>query len=155
MQPLKDKHPEIYDGLRDIIDIIENSDFESSGSFSFNDVDDFFSSDDDGKLTFSIENIDLSKILDGDIANIEKDFGEILGPLVFFRLFDDVSCVFPESQSEPMVDYYINGNKVSAKQLGGGGRPAGSEIMLRASGEMSEGIPLQENNWLSHALFKM
>ena len=138
LQSLKDKHPEIYDGLRDIIDIIENSDFESSGSFSFNDVNDFFSSDDDGKLTFSIENIDLSKILDGDIANIEKDFGEILGPLVFFRLFDDVSCVFPESQSEPMVDYYINGNKVSAKQLGGGGRPAGSEIMLRAKANLEE-----------------
>ena len=101
LQPLKDKHPEIYDGLRDIIDVIENSDFESSGSFSFNDVDDFFSSDDDGKLTFSIENIDLSKILDGDIAN-------------------------------------INGNKVSAKQLGGGGRPAGSEIMLRAKANLEE-----------------
>ena len=33
LQLLKDKHPEIYDGLRDIIDVIEHSDFESSGSF--------------------------------------------------------------------------------------------------------------------------
>ena len=37
-----------------------------------------------------------------------------------------------------MVDYYINGNKVSAKQLGGGGRPAGSEIMLRAKANLEE-----------------
>lgn len=138
LKNIKDKYPEIYEGIYNIIEVIETSNYDSSGSFSFNDIEDFFTSDDDGKLSFDIDKIDLSKILDGDIANIEKDFGEVLGPLVFLRLFDNVNVVYPTSQGEPMVDYYINGYKVSAKQLGGGGKPSGFDVMLRAKTNLEE-----------------
>jgi hypothetical protein len=51
---------------------------------------------------------------------------------LFFRLFDDVELIYPSKSNEPLVDYYINGHKISAKQLGGGGKPSGSSIAKTA-----------------------
>ena len=135
LDDINKKYPEsgIYELLNELINKIKSGDYEKSGSFNNNEkIDDFFADNNEGKLSFSINSEYVSKVLDGDIACIEKDFGEILGPFVFFRLFKDVELNYPSASNEPLVDYYINGHKVSAKQLGGGGKPSGASVALAA-----------------------
>ena len=102
----------------------------------------FFNTSSEGRIELDLSSIKkyIEPIENGDIACIEKDFGEILGPFLFFRLFNDCKVVFPTVSNEPLIDYYINGYKVSAKQLGGGGKPAGKDLMLKTVANLKKNV---------------
>lgn len=104
-------------------------------------TDDFFNSIQKGNVICNVGDADVT--LDGNkisvkdllkeqskstISYLEKDFGEILGPFIFLTLFDKSSVTFPTSSNEELIDYYIDGHKVSAKQKGGGAPPSGASI---------------------------
>ena len=134
LEKIKIKYPNtnIYELIIEIISKIKNGDFNVEGSFTEKNINDFFNNSNDGKLNFQIDSTIFDNVLQGDINCIEKDFGEILGPFVLFRLFKNVELSYPTISNEPLVDYYINGHKISAKQLGGGGDPSGSSIAKMA-----------------------
>lgn len=134
LDKIKDKYPNsnIFELLNELINKIKSGKYETSGSFTNKTIEDFFNDNNEGKLSFKIDSKYIENVLAGDINCIEKDFGEILGPFMFFRLFDDVELIYPSKSNEPLVDYYINGHKISAKQLGGGGKPSGSSIAKTA-----------------------
>jgi len=136
---IKSKYPNsnIYELLTGIIEIINNEIPNKSGSFLETSIEKFFSSSAEGSILYeSNETNNLKNLIDnvreGDIHCIEKDFGEIIGPLVFLKIFSDsediVEVSYPKTSNEQLIDYYINGHKISAKQLGGGGAPSGSAI---------------------------
>ena len=123
----------IYELINELINKIKNSnDINRTGSFTHTSIDEFFKDENAGRLSFDIDSKFVKPVKQGDINCIEKDFGEVLGPFVFFRLFDNVKLVYPTTSNEQLVDYYINGNKISAKQLGGGGKPSGSVVAKAA-----------------------
>lgn len=139
---LKEKHPEIVKCCDKLIDILDEGNLSREGSFKEGSVDDFFNNSKEGKITFDLQPIKkyLEPIQGGDIACIEKDFGEILGPFLFFRLFNDCKVTFPTISNEPLIDYFINGYKVSAKQLGGGGKPSGKNLMLQTVSNLKKNV---------------
>lgn len=119
--------------LKNIIQrLAEHKHVKYHGSFGARSFDEYILDRGKGRAEIDLEGIYFKEILDGDIRNIECDFGEVLGPLMFFTLFDGIEVYFPDKSNEPMVDYYINGYKFSAKQLSGGAKPAGTDIMRKA-----------------------
>ena len=139
---LKEKHPEIVKCCDKLIDILDEGSLKREGSFKEGTADDFFNTSSEGRIELDLSSIKkyIEPIENGDIACIEKDFGEILGPFLFFRLFNDCKVVFPTVSNEPLIDYYINGYKVSAKQLGGGGKPAGKDLMLKTVANLKKNV---------------
>lgn len=57
----------------------------------------------------------LLKLSETDINSIGKDFGEIVGAVYLMAKFGGVFSRFPKNSNEPLVDYYIDGNAISAK----------------------------------------
>lgn len=109
----------------------------SSSLFQHSNTDAFFEDIQEGKLVCDLENanaesdgekISIKELLKeqskSTITYIEKDFGEIIGPLIFLTLFDKSSVTYPTLSNEAIIDYYIDGHKVSAKQMKGGGAAA-------------------------------
>lgn len=109
----------------------------SSSLFQHSNTDAFFEDIQEGKLVCDLENASVQS--DGEevsikellkeqskstITYIEKDFGEIIGPLIFLTIFDNSSVTYPTLSNEAIIDYYIDGHKVSAKQMKGGGAAA-------------------------------
>lgn len=109
----------------------------SSSLFQHSTTDAFFEDVQEGKLVCDLENANVKS--DGEevsikellkeqskstITYIEKDFGEIIGPLIFLTIFDKSSVTYPTLSNEAIIDYYIDGHKVSAKQMKGGGAAA-------------------------------
>lgn len=60
----------------------------------------------------------LSKLTPQDINSISNDFGEVLGSAVLGKKFKSMDLIFPVG-NEPIVDFIINGYKVSSKSGGG------------------------------------
>lgn len=109
----------------------------SSSLFQHNNTDAFFEDIQEGKLVCELENakaesdgeeVSIKELLKeqskSTITYIEKDFGEIIGPLIFLTIFDKSSVTYPTLSNEAIIDYYIDGHKVSAKQMKGGGAAA-------------------------------
>lgn len=71
-------------------------------------------------------------ITEGDIKRITNDFGEVLGAIIFMKLFKDIPMSFPIGSNNPLVDYYIGNIPISAKANTGGGRPAGTKSFIQA-----------------------
>lgn len=118
-----------------LIRIILNGDIENkSGSFNSKNIVEFIDNKNEGKITFKFIKDDIKtefkQLSEGDINNIKKDFGEVLGPFLFIRLFkesnESLKIEFPQKSNEPMVDYYINGFPISAKAEGNSGKPSGA-----------------------------
>ena len=133
------KAPEVIDFCESLIKIILTGKIiNQSGSFKSNKFEDFVNNINEGKIDIDIPKLYLEKlnlVLEGDISNIEKDFGEVLGPFLFIRLYgdEDIIVEFPEGANEPMVDYYINNCPISAKQWDGGGNPSGATLVGNAA----------------------
>lgn len=72
------------------------------------------------------------ELVQADVAKITNDYGEVLGLLLFSRIFPDVVVSFPVSANEPLIDYYVGNVAISAKNSKGGGRPSGKEVFLQA-----------------------
>ena len=102
------KAPEVIEFCKSLITIILTAKILSqSGSFNSNKFEDFVNNKEEGKIDIEIPKSYLEKlnlVLEGDISNIEKDFGEVLGPFLFIRLYghDDVIVEFPEDANEPI-----------------------------------------------------
>lgn len=153
----------------------------TSSLFQHSSSDAFFEDVQEGKLICTLENTKIKS--DGEevtikdllkeqskstITYIEKDFGEIIGPLIFLTLFDKSVVTYPTLSNEVIIDYYIDGHKVSAKQKKGGGAAAsgasyfksitltdtkvnGSEksqeqVMTSASNELDKMKPSEEDS---------
>ena len=97
-----------------------------------------------------------------DINNIQNDFGEVLGPALFFYLYirkqsfltrdtnqelilslnktaHSISCEFPIASNNQLIDYVIKSDEtgvinVSAKAWGGGATPSGISIFQSYAG---------------------
>lgn len=78
-----------------------------------------------------------------DINNIQNDFGEVLGPALFFYLYNktshSISCEFPIASNNQLIDYVIKSDEtgvinVSAKAWGGGATPSGISIFQSYAG---------------------
>ena len=103
-----------------------------SGSFNAQSFDEYINNTNKGIVDVDIDNLDINNILDTDLNCIECDLGEVIGPMLFLTVFPDTEVYFPSASNEPLVDYFINGYKFSAKQLSGGGNPAGTDLMRSA-----------------------
>lgn len=122
-----------YDNIRtviiNIIKSIQNKkNYKVTGSFNDSNINMWLNDNKQGFIDINIDMPELQLIQKYDIACIEKDFGEILGPCVLYTLFNDINVSFPLTETQSLVDYYINGFGVSAKQWGGGATPSGSVI---------------------------
>ena len=90
---------EVYNLCMHLIRIIVSGDIESkNGTFNIDNISDFISNKEEDLLEYKLKNDvieEIKNVYAGDIANIEKDFGEILGPFLFARLFkkDDTDLV--------------------------------------------------------------
>ena len=62
--------------------------------------------------------------------NIQNDYGEVLGALMFFNILRRYGrgLRYPESSNEKMIDFYFDDYKISSKS-GGGGTPGGGAII--------------------------
>ena len=79
-----------------------------------------------GKLVLKLVP-DIERINPEDRKIVSKDFGEVLGPLIFLRMFGDAfvqysesskpAIVFSESINKALIDYYVNHWKVSSKSM--------------------------------------
>lgn len=134
------KAPEVIDFCESLIKIILTGKISSqTGSFNANKFEDFVNNKEEGIINIDIPESYLEKmnlVLEGDISNIEKDFGEVLGPFLFIRLYsnnNDIVVQFPEGANEPMIDYYVNNCPISAKQWDGGGNPSGATLVGSAA----------------------
>lgn len=110
--------------------VADTHNYITTGAFNSKSADELFNNPEMGVVT-----IDASSISDNIksapknlIASIEKDYGEILGGIMFGTLFSAAEILYPVASNEPLVDYYVAGHKVSAKQGSGGGKPAGTHI---------------------------
>ena len=138
--------------LNALIDDISNINLQNrTGSFMCKTLTDFFEYNGEGKLDIIVSKntqdllLNLSK---ADIGCIEKDFGEILGGLLFLSLFNkekDLNLVYPVKSNEPLIDYYISGHKISAKQLGGGGKPSGTAVFLSSYNNYNKQLDLMQD----------
>ena len=122
-----------YDNIRtviiNIIKTIQNKhNYKITGSFNDSNINMWLNNNKQGFIDININIPELQQVQKYDIACIEKDFGEILGPCVLYTLFNDINISFPLTETESLVDYYVNGFGISAKQWGGGGTPSGSAI---------------------------
>lgn len=122
-----------YDNVRTVIinivkAIQDKHNYKVTGSFNNSDINMWLNDNKQGFIDININIPELQYVQKYDIACIEKDFGEILGPCVLYTLFHDINVSFPLTETQSLVDYYINGFGVSAKQWGGGGTPSGSAI---------------------------
>lgn len=128
--------------IKEIISIISVRSNYNIYGFTSSSVDDFFYNTNKIKILIDLINTNI-KLNDKSIKKIkelfvnqtkntirciEKDFGEILGPIIFMTLFKNVTVTFPISSNEKLIDYFINGHKVSAKQEGGGSNSSGAGV---------------------------
>lgn len=129
-----ENHKNIVELCKRLIYSLGKNKIEKEGSFEEKNLDDFFNSTKPGQITIDLANAKdlLNLVSKPDLKCIEKDFGEILGPFLFFRLFPNCKVIYPTAANEALVDYWIDGHKVSAKQLQGGGMPSGSNLMLQS-----------------------
>lgn len=66
-------------------------------------------------ITLDQDTIDaISKLSQQDINAIANDFGEVLGAVVLSKKFKTVNLIFP-SGNEPLIDFIVNGYRVSSK----------------------------------------
>lgn len=126
------KDDNVNKALTYLIDVIKTGKLKTTGVFNSKGCDDFFMSGEEGTVEIDIDNAQFNNVLKGDIANIEKDFGEVIGPELFLRLFKNTEISFPTKSNEPLVDYKVNGYSVSAKQYGGGSIPSGALLMKQS-----------------------
>lgn len=124
-----DKYSSIRTVLIGIVKSIQDKhNYKITGSFTDSNINMWLNNNKQGFIDITINIPELQNILKHDIACIEKDFGEILGPCVLYTLFHDINVSFPMTETQSLVDYYVNGFGISAKQWGGGGTPSGSAI---------------------------
>lgn len=124
-----DKYSNIRTVITKIVQTLQDkNNYKLTGSFTDSDINQWLNNNKQGFININIDIPELQDITKWDIACIEKDFGEILGPCVLYTLFHDINVSFPLSETQSLVDYYVNGFGISAKQWGGGGTPSGSAI---------------------------
>lgn len=124
-----DKYSSIRTVITGIVKAIQDKrNYKITGSFTDTNINAWLNNNKQGFIDIDINIPELQNVSKFDIACIEKDFGEILGPCVLYTLFHDINVSFPLTETESLVDYFVNGFGVSAKQWGGGGTPSGSAI---------------------------
>ena len=81
-------------------------------------------------ITYNIP-LELFKDVDDiSLHNIQNDYGEVLGALMFFNILRRYGrgLRYPNSSNEKMIDFYFDDYKISSK-AGGGGTPGGGTII--------------------------
>ena len=124
IQQIKENDNNLYNFIEHLIDLVENG--EVNG-MSFSNIDDFLLNTEQHEYDTPLDNFENISI--NNINKLTSNFGELLTPLLFLRLFTDCQIEFPISSSEKLIDFNINLCGVSVKKLGGGNRASGKSIL--------------------------
>lgn len=118
----------LIEKITGVISDINN--YTKTGAFNATSTDELFNNPELGTVTISANSIgdDIKSAPKNVIASIEKDYGEILGGIMFGTIFEKCEIMYPTASNEALIDYYIDGHKVSAKQAGSGGKPSGTNL---------------------------